>query len=76
MKSIVETSWFPIIVGKTERDSSVNQLKMLENLQKQFKKKYDDTLKDAQNIEKEEENKRKVLIEELQARIKTVQEEY
>lgn len=46
---------------------------MLETLQKQFKKKYDDTLKEAQDIEKQEENKRKVLIEELQIRIKNVQ---
>lgn len=34
--------------GKTERDSSVNQVKRTEGLQKQFKKKYDDILKEAQ----------------------------
>lgn len=49
---------------------------MTEGLQKQFRKKYEDILKEAQEIEKEEEKKRKDLIEDLQKRIKTVQEEY
>ena len=47
---------------------------MLENLHKGFLKKYNDIVARAQTVEKEEEQKRKVLIEELQNRIKTVQD--
>lgn len=49
---------------------------MLETLHKGFLKKYNDMVAEAQNIEKEEENKRKALIEDLQNRIKVVQDEY
>lgn len=45
LKDIIEISIWILIEGRKDRDSSVNQLKMLETLQKQFKKKYDDTLK-------------------------------
>ena len=37
-----------ITLGKVDRDSSVNQVKMAEALQKQFKSRYEDTLKKAQ----------------------------
>ena len=47
---------------------------MLETLHKGFLKKYNDMVAEAQNIEKEEENKRKALIEDLQNRIKVVQD--
>ena len=43
-----------INLGKTERDNSLNQLKVIEGLQKQFRAKYDDILKSAQEIEKKE----------------------
>ena len=49
---------------------------MMETLHKGFLKKYNDMVQEAQDIEKREENKRKDLIEELQNRIKVVQDEY
>jgi hypothetical protein len=49
---------------------------MFENLFKGFKKKYDDEIKNATQVEKEEEDKRKQVIEELQKRITKVQSEY
>lgn len=49
---------------------------MAETLHKGFEKKYKDILQHAKDIEKEEEEKRKSLIEELQNRIKVVQDEY
>lgn len=41
---------FNPFLGKAERDSSVNQVKMAEALQKQFKSRYEDTLKKAQDV--------------------------
>ena len=45
-------SWLPVnkvlYLGRTERDGAVNQVKMVEGLQKQFKKKYEDLIKEAQ----------------------------
>lgn len=49
---------------------------MYENLYNSFKKKYDDQIKNAEQVEKDEEAKRKQVIEELQERIKTVQAKY
>jgi uncharacterized phage-associated protein len=49
---------------------------MFENLFNNFKKKYDDEIKNAEQVEKEEETKRKQIIEELQERIKTIQGKY
>lgn len=36
--------------SKADRDSSVNQVKMADALQKQFKSRYDDVLKKAQDV--------------------------
>lgn len=49
---------------------------MFENLFNGFKKKYEEEIARAQEIEKEEENKRKAIIEELQERIKLIQAKY
>ena len=49
---------------------------MFENLFNNFKKKYDDEIKNASAVETEEENKRKEKIEELQERIQSIQKEY
>lgn len=49
---------------------------MFENLFNGFKKKYDDEIKNAEQVEKDEEGKRKQIIEELQERIKTIQGKY
>ncbi len=49
---------------------------MFENLFNSFKKKYDNEIKIAEEVEKEEEAKRKQVIEELQERIKTIQSKY
>jgi flagellar motility protein MotE (MotC chaperone) len=49
---------------------------MFENLFTGFKKKYDDEIKNATQVEKEEEEKRKQKIEELQERIKVIQTDY
>lgn len=49
---------------------------MFENLFNGFKKKYDEEIAKAQDIEKDEENKRKAVIEELQERIKVIQTKY
>lgn len=59
-----------------EREKMAKQKAMFENLFNGFKKRYDEELKKAQNIEKEEEDKRKAVIEELQERIKNVQARY
>jgi hypothetical protein len=59
-----------------EREKMAKQKTMFENLFNGFKKRYDEELKKAQNIEKEEEDKRKAVIEELQERIKNVQARY
>ena len=48
----------------------------MENLPKGFMKKYNDMVAEAQTVEKQEEEKRKKLIEEIQERIKNVQDEY
>lgn len=48
----------------------------MENLHKGFMKKYNDMVAEAQTVEKQEEEKRKKLIEEIQERIKNVQDEY
>lgn len=37
-----------IVLGKAERDNAVNQVKTSEFLQKQFQKKAEETLKNAQ----------------------------
>lgn len=76
IKTAVDKSILYSILGQVEKDKSVNQNKMLETLHKGFLKKYNDMVQEAQNIEKGEEEKRKTLIEELQVRIKNVQEEY
>ena len=55
-----------LIIDRAEKDKVNNQLKMAENLHKGFEKKYKDILQSAKDIEKEEEDKRKSLIEELQ----------
>ena len=52
------------------------QKAMFQNLFNGFKKKYDEEIAKAQEIEKEEENKRKAVIEELQERIKVIQTKY
>ena len=49
---------------------------MLENLFNNFKKRYDDELKQAQKTEKDEEDKRLLMVQELQERIKEVQSKY
>ena len=49
---------------------------MFENLFNNFKKRYDEEIKQAQAIEKEEEDKRASVIQELQERIKEVQNKY
>lgn len=49
---------------------------MFENLFNGFKKKYDEEIAKAQETEKDEENKRKAIIEELQERIKVIQNRY
>lgn len=49
---------------------------MFENLFNGFKKKYDEEIGKAQEIEKDEESKRKAVIEELQERIKVIQTKY
>lgn len=49
---------------------------MTMNLHTNFKNKYDEELRKAQEIEKEEETKRKQVIEALQDRIKTIQTQY
>lgn len=49
---------------------------MILNLHKGFKTKYEEELKKAQQVEKEEDAKRKQLIEALQERIKTIQTKY
>lgn len=63
-------------IGESERDKAIQQRNMIENLHSGFRTKYEDELKRAQEIEKEEEDKRKKIIEELQERIKTIQGEY
>jgi|LakMenEpi03Aug12_release.lakeMendotaPanAssembly.Ray.scaffolds.fasta_scaffold262881_2 hypothetical protein len=49
---------------------------MFDNLFNGFKKKYDEEINKAQEVEKEEEQKRKTTIEELQERIKIIQARY
>ena len=49
---------------------------MFENLFNNFKKRYDDELKQAQKTEKDEEDKRLLMVQELQERIKEVQSKY
>ena len=49
---------------------------MFENLFNNFKKRYDDELKQAQKTEKDEEDKRLLMVQELQERIKDVQSKY
>ena len=49
---------------------------MIENLHNGFRQKYEAELKRAQDIEKEEEDKRKEVIEQLQERIKKIQDKY
>jgi hypothetical protein len=49
---------------------------MIENLFNNFKKRYDQELKSAEQTEKDEENKRKLIIEELQERIRVIQAQY
>lgn len=63
-------------VSEAERDKVAKQKAMFENLFNGFKKKYDEEIARAQEIEKEEENKRKAIIEELQERIKVIQSKY
>ena len=49
---------------------------MFENLFNNFKKRYDEELKQAQKTEKDEEDKRLLMVQELQERIKEVQSKY
>ena len=49
---------------------------MFESLFNNFKKRYEEEIKKAQEIEKAEENKRNQAIQELQERIKQVQGNY
>lgn len=63
-------------VSEAERDKVAKQKAMFENLFNGFKKKYDEEIAKAQEVEKEEENKRKAIIEELQERIKVIQGRY
>lgn len=63
-------------VSEAEREKVAKQKAMFENLFNGFKKKYDEEIARAQEIEKEEENKRKAIIEELQERIKVIQSKY
>lgn len=66
LKNVVE-------VENKEREKLFKQKDMIENLQQNFMNRYNGELKRAQEIEKEEEDKRKAVIEQLQERIKTVQ---
>jgi hypothetical protein len=59
-----------------EKEKASKQKLMFENLFNNFKKKYDDEIKNAETIEKGEEEKRKATIDELQERIKTIQGRY
>lgn len=59
-----------------EKEKANKQKLMFENLFNSFKKKYDDEIKNAETIEKGEEEKRKATIDELQERIKTIQSRY
>ena len=65
-----------INVGEAEREKANKQKLMFENLFNSFKKKYDNEIKIAEEVEKEDETKRKAVIEELQERIKTIQTKY
>ena len=62
--------------GEVEKEKATKQKVMFENLFNNFKKKYDDQIKNASKVEQEEEDKRKMKIQELQERIKAIQGEY
>lgn len=62
--------------AEAQREKMAKQKEMYQNLFNGFKKKYEEELKKAQNIEKEEEDKRKAVIQVLQERIKNVQARY
>lgn len=62
--------------AEAEREKMAKQKGMFENLYGGFKKRYDEELAKAQQTEKEEEEKRKSLIDQLQERIKDVQGRY
>ena len=47
-KILFRTVYQILFLGKTERDTSLGQLKMIEGLQKQFKTKYENILHEAQ----------------------------
>ena len=49
---------------------------MLENLHKGFHNKYEENVAKAQSVQKDEDEKRKALIEDLQNRIRVVQDNY
>lgn len=76
MKNLVETCKKYLIPAENERNQSLAQKKMIETLQENFKSKYKAEIEKAQVAEKEEEDKRKEVIDKLQERIKTVQSKY
>lgn len=75
-KTQVDASTSFLILGENEKEKVAKQKAMFENLFNGFKKKYDEEIAKAQEIEKDEENKRKAVIEELQERIKVIQTKY
>lgn len=62
--------------GEAEKNASYKQKEFAFNVHKGFKAKYEEELKKAQEVEREEDAKRKQLIEALQERIKTIQTKY
>jgi hypothetical protein len=75
-KAQVDGGTPPSISGENEREKVAKQKAMFENLFNGFKKRYDEEIAKAQEIEKDEESKRKAVIEELQERIKVIQTKY
>ena len=61
-KTVEKSKWYFSNLGQEEKEKSNSQTKMVESLHKGFLKKYNDMVAEAQNVEKEEENKRKALI--------------
>ena len=59
-----------------ELNKELNQKKMLEQLHADFMKKYNEELKTAQNYETEENENKKKYTEELQLRIKDIQDKF
>lgn len=70
-------------ISKENRDSQSNELtkiiqqkNMFDSLHANFMKKYNDEVKAAQDFENEGQQKKAKTIEELQARVKAVQDKY